>query len=464
MKKYKAHPFMMLKIIKPLFFVLLLPAARKIISSVTNKRYGFMPVIEVAVLAAVIVFAVIGWKSCEISIEESLLTLKSGVLKKSKTQIGIKRISGVTVSENPVYWLFGAKAVRIETETGYDFAVVLSKRDAEEVLLLLGFPNNTKYKRVGIKREIFFAAATSSAAVGLLLAAPVVNRAGKLLNIAITETLIDTVTQTAQRLSNYISPAAGVLSLVLIVLYVISFFSNLSKIIFMTLCVTKDKICVRSGVLPRKSIAVKAALLNTVSAESPPIMRLFGLGQITAGVARYGKSRVEKLVLLPIASKKRQEKILTPAFDESKILSSPRAERFRFVRWYLLSLIIAVLVFLIAFSVTDFFYDVLLLAFFVVAAVLLYLIDLAVYNHKNGGIVFSKNGITTFFARRLTFKRVLFMREKVGMLRIRRFPADKRKGTCSVKVYAKGLGGESAKVKFIPYNVLCAYYKTFWKN
>ncbi len=467
MKSIKAHPAMILRSIFPVFFVALLPVARRIVSAVTNKNFGFMLVAEIGVFLIVVLFAVLNWKSYEITVLEEKIVLKRGVLRREKTEIGRNGVAGVTLAVNPVFWLFGAATLRIETESRKDFSIIVHRKNANAILSVFGEEKRGEEHKISAKRVTFYAAATSSAAVGLLFAAPIVNRIGKLLNIALAEKLIGTITQTAQGFGRYISPVAGALSLVLIGLYVVSFAVNLLKVIFMRVRFLKDHIVIRFGILPRRHVLLKKSAINNVIAESTPLMRLLGFCQVRVGVAHYGGDKTEKMVLLPTANRQEQEKVFALLIGETetkKMLSSPRFARRRFIRWYVLAFATLLPIFMALIVRTDYLFDLFVFLAAIIAVVMLYLIDLAVYNHKNGGIEFLNSGIFARSVKYFTFRRMFFRRERVAALRIRRYPADKKAGTCTVKVFTKSRRGEFSKVKFIDYSAVCEYCRNLWEN
>ena len=467
MKKIKAHPAMILRAIFPVFFVALLPVARRIVFSITNKNFGFMLVVEIVVFLMVVVFAVFNWKSYEIIVSEDSIVLKRGVLRREKAEIGRNGVAGITLTANPVFWLVGAATLRIETECRKDFSVIVHRKSANAVLSEFREEKTGEEHKISAKRVLFFAAATSSAAVGLLFTAPVVNRIGKLLNIALAEKLIGTITQTAQGFGRYISPVAGVLSLVLIGLYVVSFAVNLLKVIFMRVGFSEDHISIRCGILPRRHVVLKKSAINNVIAESTPLMRFLGSWQVRVSAAHYGGGKTERMVLLPTANRQEQEKVLTRLIGESEtknILSSPRFARRRFIRWYVLAFVALFPLFLALIVRTDYLFDLFVFLAAIIVVIMLYLIDLAVYNHKNGGILFLNSGVITRSVKHFSFRRVFFRHDRVAALRIRRYPADKKAGTCTVKFFAKSRRGESAKVKFIDYSAVCEYYRKLWEN
>ncbi len=252
MEKIKAHPLMFFRYIYPFLFVALIPMARRVVWAFTDRHYGGMAAAEGVLVVVAVSISVIRCFCCKIVVYTDKIRFYKGFLHRTETTVSKNKLSAVTYSINPVFLLFSAVNVKLETETKRELSLIIRRKDITRINQFLKREEPEIKYTVGAKRILLFSAATSSAAVGLLLTAPVVSRAGKLLNTSLTEKLLGAISQTAEELRGLISPAAGVISLVLTALYLVAFVVTLFKNLFMTVGMGKNDVSLNARLLPRR--------------------------------------------------------------------------------------------------------------------------------------------------------------------------------------------------------------------
>ncbi len=467
MEKIKAHPLMFFRFIYPFLFVALIPMARRVIWAITDRHYVGMVAAEIFLVFAAVGISVIRCFCCKIVVYPDKIRFYKGFLHRTETTVSKNRVSAVTYSVNPVFLLFSAVNVRLETETAGELSLIIPKKDVTRINSFLKREEPEIKFTIGAKRVLLFSAATSSAAVGLLLTAPVVGRAGKLLNTSLTEKLLGAISQTAEGLGGLISPAAGAISLILIALYFVAFIVTLFKNIFMAVGVGENGISINAGLLPRRFSYIKRAAVNNVIIERAPLLWAFGRSQLRLSVAGYSRLGGDTAVLLPATKNGEAERLFYALCGVNERKSGVFAEkgtRFRFIRWRLILLVLVFPCAFLACMSLPFLTDFIIFVASALAAVVLYLLGLAIYNHKNGSITFYSDGVHTHSVKTFSVREVFFRRSRVGAFNIRRFPADRKQGTCTLTVYSRSREGESARVKFIDYETIYEYCRSFWEN
>lgn len=462
----KIHPLMFFKYLYSFLFVAIIPIGRNIVSLVTHKEYERLLNLETAAMVFVVVFSAIKKRYLKIIIKNGKLYIKEGVFLRRETVVDTKKILAVCYTVNPIQAAFSAVRVTFKYQDSRERSFIIYKNETRKLNSALSLYKTPNFSTLGAKRTILFAAATSSAAVGLLLAAPAVNRAGKLLGAPIAEKFLGTINQTAQALSALISPLASVVSLIFLCAYLLSFINNLFKSVFMRTGASRDNIFISSGILPRKILLIKRGIIGCIAVESNPLLRVFSRWQVRFSVPDNKNSQLGGAVFMPSVKKGEAKKFLASYFwfSPERELKAPHGSAFRFIRWYIFSVgLIFPITFLLVLFFSDFSEFFMFLAV-VFSAVLLYAVNLGFYNYKNGALQFFRNRLLAKSVKHFKRREVLFYSAHISMLKIRRYPTDIRGGTCILTVCLQSKTGESAKVKFINYKKAKEYIGKLWEG
>lgn len=461
MKKLRPHPLMMLNYLYPYLFVLIIPIVRRALSRA--GRYPLVFFAETAAVVLVCLGVVLRWILCRVCLFDDKIIVKSGILFRRELIIPFKNISCVTEERSLLNALFCAVTLRIDTEAGKkgkaDLFVRIYKKD---IKYFQSISWTKKGQKVSVLRVILMAAATSSVGVGALVAAPFINKVGTLLDVGISELLIDTVNDANRYMSGIIPPIVNTITLVFLALYLISFVFTLAKNIFMRVYLSDKTLHIEKGMIVRRTSVFKISAVNAVIIDKAPLMRLLRRANLKISVAGYGAERGESTTLVPSLTRREGKKMLNEYFQigdgRDKTIKADRNSEWRFLRWYIFSLFlvaVAAYIFCALFSpFKDLFVFLALVAVFLIA----YLMSLAEYNFRKEYLCTSAGSLFIRVARRFSVCEMYCTKNRIGMVKLRRYPIDRRMQTCNVKIILRNENADSIALKHINYITLKEYY------
>lgn len=466
MKTVKAHPLAILSYIYPYLFVMIIPIARNLMELLLERKFTKLHLAEIVIVAAVCINAVIKWLVCRIEIWDDRLVMKSGYIIRYETVIKKRNVSCVTKVRTPLDLLAKSVTVQVDSEAGRrgkpDFQVKIFERDAARLLEFVNREKTNITLKIPLKKIALAAAATSSAAVGALLAAPIVNKAGKLLNVGLAELLFSRVNDASRHLGGVIPPIVNAVSIVFLALYLVSFLVGLVKSLSMKIEQTDNELSVALGVLSRRQTHFKKVSVNSVILDQALIMRIVRRYLLKVSIAGYGGEKGENQTLVPSISRGESDAFLQSFFrfhrPTDRLITAEKSTEFRFVRWYLLLLLcvpVASYVLCVLFPAFD---NLIIFLAFVAAAVVVYAISLAEHNFRHGVLCFERDFVFAHAVAGLSVREMFIYREKIGMIKIRRYPADFKHGTCNVTLTERSESGERIRVKHIDYAKTKEYY------
>ena len=206
--EFKAHPLMFFKIIKPYIFVLFLPFLRAIVQYLTIGKTSGTMFLEFVAIFVISVIAFFGYKSIKISVKGNRVTIKRGFLIKGEASIDISHISSISTKQNLLDLLFGSVSCFINTEAGRpkkdDFNLKLYKKDAKILCILVNGSEKVKKISFSTFRIALLAAGTSSVLTGMIIAVPVVKKMGDIINVALTDLLLEQMSDISSKIDNYL--------------------------------------------------------------------------------------------------------------------------------------------------------------------------------------------------------------------------------------------------------------------
>ncbi|MBR4973705.1 MAG: PH domain-containing protein, partial [Clostridia bacterium] len=209
-KEYRAHPLMMLKFIKPFLFVLLLPIIRAAIQYINLGEINGFFKFEFLVFGVIIAIAALRCMAFRVSCDNQSVYIRTGILFIKRCEIQISKLSSVQTARNPFDVIFGSVTFRINTEAGTykrsDFEFKLRFSDAKELSKMLYGGEEVSKQRFSPIKVAIMAAATSSAFTGMIIGVPIINRAGNLLGIALSEMLLDEINNVSAKIETHFPP------------------------------------------------------------------------------------------------------------------------------------------------------------------------------------------------------------------------------------------------------------------
>ena len=457
----RAHPTMIFKIVKPYLFVLILPFIRAFVQYITIGKIKETIYFELLATGFVVVAAFCGAKAIKITVKSNSLIIEKGFLIKSQSVIDISRISSVAIKQNMFDALTKGVSCAINTEAGRlkrnDFNLKLYKTDAKLLYFLIFGTENTKKEDFSPFGIALLAVGTSSAATGLVIGIPIINKTGELIDVALTDVVIERISNFTDRFFGYLPPIINVITMIFIISYAVSFVVIFLKSVKFRLVIGEKLIKIYSGLITRQKIVFKKENINNICFEQNFIMRLNKRYSMVASIGGYGDNKGEKATIIPIARREILENNLKKQFKYSvdgKNKVSPNKNKLckkRFLFFPTTVLAVTIAVFTIAVICFGRFNYIILLLSAVVTGVDIYYASVCYHNFKYSEICFDDT-IKLSGSNKFTVKEMYCRKERVGIIKISQNPADKKFKSCKLKVIICSESSDSLKIKFLDLN------------
>ena len=461
-KEYKAHPLMIITFLKPFLVFLLLPVFNGIRQYILYKEYDSILGAEIFLLTVIICIAIFRWHSFSLfcDTEKNTVTIKRGLVFKRKATIAISKLSSVQTARGPLDAIFRSVTYRINTEAGAssrpDFEFKMGLKNSKELSSILYGKNEALPVKYPAIKVAILAATTSSAFTGIIVGVPVLNRAGKLLGIAISDMLLDEINHVSSKIQTYFPPIVNTISLILLISYLISFIYSFLKFVNFKLFLNDKNIEVRSGFFIRRRTSFRKSAINDIRIEQTPIMLLLRRFAMKVSVGGYGDGKGESEVIIPLENNNEMKKRIADYFpflmtDKNGI--TPKKDyltRSRFLFWPAIFLIATLtLAIILSLRFTDFTRFIFFLTF--MACLFIFCkAYLGLFEYYKGTIKLGNN-IFCRSIRRFRTCEIYCPKEKIGEITITRFPTDLFYKTCKVKVSVRSERADSLRIRNIDY-------------
>ncbi len=466
---YTAHPVMVLHYLKPFLFVLLLPLLKALIGALMKRQVNGLVLNELIISVVIIVYTTIKWKTVKITVSDTSVQIASGLLFRRFTEIPVEKISTIETIRYISDRIFGSVTLRINTEAGRkgkaDCEIKLSRHDAEQIRTTLSKIETARTLKFSAVRVAVMAATASSAFTGLVFTVPIIKKAGDLLGTAIEEILLARINAVSEATNRFLPPIINTVTIVFVALYTVSFLISFFRCVNFHLRLGPEKMEIANGLITRRTITFKTKTVNSVLIEQTPLMRFFKRYLVRVSVGGYGDNRGNKAVVVPSAKKAEVNDlfcVLFPNVETSKRLIRPKlSSRHRFYFIPTIFLIISVAAYFVFSKLFPVFKALLAFAFIISVVILIYYYNLAAYNVKNSVISVSRI-LYAKYTRWSATREMYCEADRVGVIRITQWPADRKYGTCNIRLTVRSENAESITVKHINYNEikteLCNFY------
>lgn len=472
-KTFKAHPLMLLKFIGISWLLLFLPIMKGVIQYLTERNFEGVMGVSVFTLAVILAVAFLRWRAykLECNLQSRTLTITYGFFFRRIARIDIAKLSSVQTTQNPLDFLFRVVTFKINTEAGIhdrtDFQFKLSKKNSKEIsLLLYGKEPQIETKYTALKVAVL-AATTSSAFMGMVVAVPVINRAGNLLGVGLSDMLLNEINNISSKIETYFPPVVNSLTLIILSSYFISFVYSFVKYVNFRLFLGEKKLEVRSGVIVTTRTSFRKSAINNIKVEQTLIMRLLKRYALKVSVGGYGDVKSESEVIIPLCKNKEIKNKLSkyfPFFVSTAQGIRPKRSYLTESRFLFMPAIYFLTVTAVSIICALSFDDLTRFIFFltvVFCSMILYLAYLGLFEYYHSRISFGDN----IFARSSRALRTVDMycpKERVGEIRIVRFPPDRWYKTCRVRVLVRSERADNIRVRHLNYEtVKTAVYNCF---
>ncbi len=470
-KEFRAHPFMILSIMKPLLPILLIPVARGIIQYIADRQITPILRMEIFLFLVIIVYGFFRWRAFRLICNEKSVTIKDGVLFTRQAIIPIKGISSVQSEQSPIDFIFRSVTFRVNTEAGSsrrtDYSFKLSRHNSHEVSALLYGVKKGEPIRFSPFKIAILAAATSSAFTGMLVGVPFLNNSARLVGVGVNE-LLDQINAVSNKFQAYFPPIVNTVSLILLGSFIVSFVYSFLRYINFRIFLDKDRIEVRSGFFVMMRTSFKKKSINNVKIEQTVLMRLLRRYSMRVNVGGFGEAKSESQILIPVGKYKEIKGMfsdyfpfLTPSGRQIKSFQGFIHEN-RYLFWAEIFFTALIVLCIIAILLFEEFSRLILFVTIVAALILLYYTYLCHLEYKTCNVRF---GSTVFARSRKWLRSCRFYcsKERVGEIKLVRYPPDYLFfKTCNVRVVIRSEMNESILVKHLDFeDVKKDIYKTY---
>lgn len=462
-KTFRAHPLMIFNFLKPFLFILLIPVVRGLIQYSANGEYDSILYFEVILVTCLLIFGFLRWLCFKLILNEEkhTITVISGLFFKKTAKINVERLSSVQTKQNPLEYLFRARTYRLNTEAGSlgkaDYEFKLSVKASREVSTLLYGKEEQKKIKFSVYKIAILAATTSSAFTGIVVGVPLIYRAGNLLEVAVSDMLINEINNVSQKIENYFPPVVNSISLILLGAYLFSFLYSLFKYLNFQLCLGKNKIEMRSGIFVRTRTAFKKLAINNVRIEQSFLMLLLKRFAMRVSVGGYGESRSHSEVVIPLEKGQEIRKHFAeylPFFKcDTGVFIKPRPTMLNRSRFLFFPMIYFILACVTAIILGLYFEDFTRFILFCLCVVcFLIFIDawFCLFECFKGKVDFGDN-IFIRSRKGLRTCELYCPKENVGEIKIMRFPPDMWHKTCRLKITVRSERADSLYVRHLDY-------------
>ena len=460
-KTYKAHPIMIFDLVKPFIFILVLPLVTALLHFFTDKNLTNLLAVEILCFLAIVGIGVARFFAFKLILTDDILTIKSGFLFRRTSSIKLSRISSVQIERNPFDMIFCSVTCKINTEAGTlkrsDFKFKLKHKDSTELSELLFLDKTISRVRFSAFKVAIMAAATSSAATGMIVGVPLLHRMGKLLGIGIEEMLLDRINDVSNKFQNYFPPIVNTVTLVVLLAYAFSFAYSFLKHINFKLSFGEERLIVRSGFFVRTKTAFMRSRVNNAKIEQTLLMRLIRRYSLKVSVGGFDDSKSVSQVVVPSG---RRRAILNDfseyfPFLESKgrpICPDKRmGVKNRFFMWPTVYLILTLAVSIFCCLRFPEFDRLIQFLTLVLLSIIFFYAFSCLYEYRYGTLKLGDN----IFAQSSRFfgtRTMCCPKTNIGQVKITQFPLDRYQKICRVRLTVCSENADSIRVKFIEHS------------
>ena len=458
-REFKAHPLMILSIIRPFLLIHLIPVFRGIVQYAKNGEITQILGMEIFLLSLIVVYGIFRWYFFKLTLTHNTVTVRDGIFTVREAVIPIIGLSSVQSEQSPLDYIFGSVTFRINTEAGSrqktDYAFKLSRKNAHIVSDLLYGQKSGEPIRFSPFKIALLAAATSSAFTGMLVGVPILNSTAKLAGLGVNEVL-DRINTVSSKFQTYFPPIVNSVTLVLLCAFGISFVYSFFRYLKFRIFLNDDRIEVRSGIFVMLRTSFKKSSVNNVKIEQTPLMLFLKRYAMKVNVGGYGEAKSESQVLVPCGKYKEIKSMFSDYFPFLKPSGNPLKSKVgaihlnRYYFWAEIFALILIVASVYCGLVFKEFSRLVVFITFILGCLLIYYAYLCHCEYK---VCMARFGDTVFVRGKKGLRkcRLYCPKERVGEIKIQRFPIDPIYKTCNIKITVRSETADSMVVRHLVY-------------
>ena len=458
-REFKAHPLMILTLIKPFLVILIIPVLRGIIQYIQKGEIERILGVETLFFTFIILLGILRWRAFRLVIDKQSVTVRDGVFITRQAVIPISGLSSIQSAQSPLDYIFQCVTFRINTEAGSrektDYSFKLSRKDAHTVSEALYGVKNGEPTRFSPVKIAILSAATSSAFAGILLVVPVLNSTARLAGLGVNEVL-QRLNSVSQKFQTYFPPIVNTVTIILLASSIASFIYSFFRYLKFRIFLNDSRIEVRSGLFVMLRTSFKKASVNNVKIEQTPLMLLLKRYAMKVNVGGYGEAKSESQVLVPCGRYKEIKEMFSDYFNFLKPSGTPLKSKVgaihenRYLFWAELFAAVLIAAAFYFGMVFEEFLMLVLFVTFVLGVIIAYYSYLCHCEYKRCEVRF---GNEVFARGKKGIRKCRFYcpKDKVGEIKLYRYPVDPIFKTCNVRIITRSETADNIVIRHLDF-------------
>lgn len=447
------HPFSLLSHFRLSAVLILLSVVQQLLfnprgwlEQVSSLGFSFLFVI------AAVAYSVSLYRSERYRLLQDRVHIRKGIFIKRSYTVLFDRIQTVAFNYDLIASLFGAVKVSIDTPAGSsrhcDASAYLSRANSELIKnKLLSGRKRTFHYRSGAANILFASLFWSNPVSGVLFIVPIITQLGKVIGRERTDLLLKGSLSTGSEfLAQYISPAAAAFAVILMLCWALSVVVQYQRYMKFSTSAVGDFISIRRGFVNPTTVFTRKTGIITAEENRSLLMNILGLYSAGVTVVGSGKLKGDKGIIIPPMRKKELSRTLNNLLGISdNNYTKLRPEKFTiysYIYYPLIWLAADILAIILILSFRSFLTDVYLLTAVIAGIIILWWIAFRIFSYKNAFLAADDNRLILCTYKMLTLKKYYIPKEKISRIELHQSWNQKKRGTCSVRVwlyYEKGL-------------------------
>ncbi len=286
------------------FRVLLLLPLTRMLMELLRGTVPTLPWYEVVIGGGLIGYALMKWACCRYHLAASpgerfhTVGVRQGLVCRRTLHISAEDAASVEIERTPLLWLLGGRRVRVSTAGLRRRADVQMYLSASRTRDLFSSDTHCRGYRASRWPVLVMSLTGSNAAVGLLTAAPLLNRMGRLLGEQVTP---DVVGLFDRFISLGLPPTLRIVANVLVIGWGVAAVRNFLRYVGFRARRERGYLHLTSGLFTRRDVLIDNDKITALELRQTLTMRLLSLYTAVITAAGYGRDIGTRPVLIPAA-------------------------------------------------------------------------------------------------------------------------------------------------------------------
>ena len=469
---YHEHPIKILRYSAKNIWLLIFPLLRSLRffpPSMQNLiEWGEGVWIDLMVALLILGIGVLRWVACSYQFNEIFIRARSGILLIQEREIPLNRIT-VTIEEHPLY-LRPLQAVRLQISTASGAApeenmkLILRLEDLHRLRRHIPVLQNDSAKsdshHTPAWRVLLFSALFSSSFSNAVYIATLFVQGGRIISGLLEEfraqQLLEDAVDRASVIFQGVPRAAIALGIIILVLWVFSFFRNLLRYGRFRIRFGREYISVHMGILTRRRFHLRDDSIVFPDLRQNLIMKICGMVSLHIRCPGYGSRRDTLPVLMPLVRKRSSQQLLDKLHANQKLggIRMRAASHPRFIGSFvwqpITGLLALVPVRVIAMWLFPEFEAIIHFFSLMLTLPLAWLLLIRIISLFSEYISIDDQTVQFHFSRGFTFHTITVRQERVVRVDIIQTPFQKKYGFCHLYLVCNGPRQQKYKLTALP--------------